>query len=143
MKDFKFILIFLAFAGIASCSSDDDGSSNEPPANDPIVGTWKIQQQLIDGEEEPLSDCEKQSTVEFKTNETVTSTDYYDDPDTGECITDVYTEDWENRGNGIYRITDEDDESTDISIVFSGNNNTFTISEEYDEVTYSVTYVRV
>ncbi|UJH90244.1 lipocalin family protein [Antarcticibacterium sp. 1MA-6-2] len=142
MKNFRFIFVFLAFAGIASCSNDDDGNSNVPPDNDKILGTWKIQNQFFDGEEEPLTDCEKQTTVEFMANGTVKSTDYFADFDTEECVSEVSTQKWENRGNNVYRIT-EGEQVDDVTITFSNNNNTFTITAEDEDGTYSTSFIRV
>lgn len=142
MKIVKFILVFLVFAGVASCSNDDDGNSNETPANDPIIGTWKIQQLVMNGEQIPIGECEAQTRVEFRANGTVRTTDVYEDFDTEECVTEVYTEQWQKLSNNVYRITDEVS-SNDVTINFSNNNNTFTISAEDEDGSYSATYVRV
>lgn len=142
MKNFKFIFVFLVFAGFVSCSSDDDGNQEVPPANDRIIGKWQIQQQLIDGEEFPISDCMRQSTVEFMANGNVTTTDFYEDVDTEGCVSEVSTEQWEYRGNNIYRIS-EGGQSYDVTIIFSNNNNTFTVSAEDEDGSYSSTYIRV
>ena len=140
MKNLKFILGFLVFAGLTSCSSDDD--ANAPAEVDRIVGKWKIQELLVDGEVVLLTDCEKQTTVEFKTNGDIISSDFYDDFETEECIEETSTEKWENRGNNIYRITDGAT-SEDVNIVFSNNNNTFKVSQEDEEGSYSTTFVRI
>lgn len=136
----KFIFVFLVFAGLASCSNDDD--SNETPGTDRIVGKWKIQQFLLDGEQIPLTDCEKQSTIEFMTNGTARTIDFFDDPDTNQCVSETYTEQWVNRGNNVYRFT-EGGFSYDVTIIFSNNNNSFTITAEDEFETYTATYIRV
>lgn len=140
MKNFKFIFVFLVFAGFTSCSNDDDG--NGPAGMDRIVGKWKIQGLVLDGDQISLTDCEKQSTVEFKGNGDLVNIDFYEDFDTEECVSDTYTEKWENRGNNIYRITDEGT-TEDVTIIFSNNNNTFTVSAEDEDGSYSTTFVRI
>lgn len=139
MKDLRFILMFLVFAGLASCSSDDDG--NGPAETDRIVGKWKIQQLLVDGEVVPIPDCEGQSTVEFMANGNVRSTDFYEDLDTQACVSEVHNEQWENRGNNVYRFMDGTD-SYNLNIIFSNNNNTMTVTDP-DDASYSVTYIRI
>lgn len=142
MKNLKFIFVFLIFAGLASCSSDDEGNSDGPDETDRIIGEWQIQQILVDGEEFPLTDCELQSTLEFMANGNVTTTDFYVDSDTEECDSEAYTEQWENRGNNIYRISG-DGLTYDVTIIFSNNNNTFMVTEEDGEGSSSVTYDRI
>lgn len=140
MKNLKFIFVFLVFAGLTSCSSDDD--ANGPAEIDRIVGKWRIQGLVLDGDPVPLSDCEKQTTVEFKANGDLINTEFYEDFDTEECVSDVYTEKWQNRGNNVYRITDGDT-FEDATITFSNNNNTFTVTEENEDGSYSTTFVRI
>lgn len=140
MENLKLIFVFLAFAGLASCSSDDD--TNGPAQVDRIVGEWKIQSLSMDGEELELSDCELQTRIRFSANGDITVTDRYEDFDSEECLSEVYTEKWEYRGNNVYRITGEEGPD-DITIIFSNNNNTFSFSREDEDGSYSATYVRV
>lgn len=142
MKTIKLFFAFLLFAGVASCSSDDDGNTNEPADQDRIVGEWRIQSLSIDGEQTELSECDLQSRIVFSANGNITVTSFYEDVDSEQCVSEVYTETWEYRGNNVYRITDEDG-PTDVTITFSNNNNTFTITEENEEGSYTATYVRV
>ncbi|HSI71529.1 MAG TPA: lipocalin family protein, partial [Gillisia sp.] len=102
MGNLKFIFVFLVFAGLISCSSDDD--SNGPAEADRIVGEWKIESLSMDGEELDLTDCELQTRIRFSTNGDISVTDYYEDFDSEECISEVYTQKWENRGDNVYRI---------------------------------------
>lgn len=140
MKNLKILLVFFVLAGIASCSNDDD--VNEPMTADPIVGKWKLQQQFMDGEEFELNECEKQTTVEFMSNGNITSTDFYEDFETEECISEISAQKWENRGNNLYRIT-EGNISQDVTITLSNNNNTLTMSAEDDDGSYSLGFVRM
>lgn len=140
MKNLNFIFVFLVFAGLTSCSNDDD--NNGPAETDRIIGKWRIQELVLDGDQVPLTDCEKQTTVEFRTNGDIINTDFSEDFETEECVSEVYTEKWESRGNNVYRITDEGS-SEDVTIIFSNNNNTFTVSAEDDDGSYSTTFVRI
>lgn len=140
MKNLKFLFVFLVFSGLISCNSDDDGI--DLSEGDRIVGEWKIQSQTIDGEEWELSECELQSRISFSANGNITVTDRYEDFETEECVSEIYTQKWEYRGNNVYRIT-EDNISHNVTIIFSNNNNTFTISEQDIDGTYTATYVRV
>lgn len=142
MKAFKIFLSLFLFIGIASCSSDDDGNSNGPVANDPIIGQWKMQSFILDGEPQEITECEARSILEFFANGNVTSTDFYEDFDTGECISEISTQKWQNMGNNVYRIK-EGNQFTDMTVDFSADNNAFTISEENEYVSVSMTYTRV
>ncbi len=139
MKTIRLIFALFLLVGFASCSDDDGNGSTE--ANR-VVGEWKIQSLTIDGVSIPISDCEAQSRIKFTENGNFTSTDFFEDFDTEECTSEVFNEKWEYRGNNVYRFTD-DSESYDVTIMFSNNNNSFTVTEEDEDGTYTVTYVRV
>ena len=138
MKTIKLLFVFCLFAGVASCS--DDEINNGSADGNRVVGEWKLNQSLLNGEEVEIGECENQSRIEFFANGTVTTTQYYFDEEG--CVSDVYTEDWEYLGNNVYRFTDEEG-SYNATLIFSNNNNSFTITEEDEEGTYSSTFVRV
>ncbi len=139
MKAIKLLLTLFVLIGLASCSDDDEPSS---PDTDRIVGEWRIQSLTYDGEEVEFSSCQLQSSIKFFANGNVTTTDFYEDID-DECISDIYSEKWTNRGNNVYRITDEDGITYDVTILFSNNNNVFTITEEDEDGTYVISYRRI
>lgn len=139
MKNLKIIFVFLVFAGVASCSGDDDVNSERI---DPIIGKWKMQSTTLDGIEIEIPECQARSTMEFFANGNVTSTNFYEDYETEECISESATEKWENRGNNVYRMT-EGSQFTEIRVIFSNNNNVFTISEESENGSFSMTFARV
>lgn len=141
MKALKLILGLFLLIGLVSCSDDDDGGSNG--ANDRIVGEWRIDKVIMNGVEIELGECGGQSGIVFLANGNAIATDFYEDFDTGDCISDVYNEKWQYSGNNVYKFTDEDGEVYDVTITFSNNNNTFTITEEDDVDSYSIRYVRV
>lgn len=140
MKSIKILFAFLLFAGVASCGSDDD--ANGPAEDDRIVGEWKLQSLTVDGEEWELTDCDLQSRLQFSSNGDILNTNFFEDLDSDECVSEVTNEEWEYLGNNVYRITDEEG-TTDVTLVFSNNDNAFTITEENEDGTYIATYVRV
>ncbi len=83
MKKLNLLLVFLIGITILSCSSDDnDSSSNEPT----IIGEWILVNQIYDGQNENLSDCELQETLTFNSNGTLIS--YYTDNEPCEFFTE-------------------------------------------------------
>ena len=139
MKTCNLLLALFLLVGLGSCGSDDDG--NESAETNRIVGEWKIQSLTIDGESVLITDCEAQSGISFNANGSFTSTDFFED-ETEECISEDSNGNWEYRGNNVYRFT-EASETYDIPIMFSDNNNRFTITEEDESGTYSLIYVKV
>lgn len=137
MKITKLLLTFLVFAGLAACSSDD---SSDDPLKDPIIGEWLIEKHFIGGEEVELEDCEGQTGVTFFDNGNVTLTDFYEDPDTGECFSELTTHKWQNLGDNNYKFTHQNGETRMVTFTFSNNNNTFIISEE--DGSYAAMYNR-
>lgn len=63
----KTILIMAAIftATLFSCSSDDDGG--KATVVDPIIGKWNLDRFTIDGVEQTLTDCDKESFYRFET----------------------------------------------------------------------------
>ncbi|MGS2727933.1 lipocalin family protein [Psychroserpens sp. BH13MA-6] len=83
MKKLNLLLGLLIGLTILSCSSDNnDSNSNEPT----IIGEWVLVNQIYDGQNENLSDCELQETLTFNSNGTLIS--YYTDNDPCEFFTD-------------------------------------------------------
>lgn len=140
MKTIKLLLTLFLIVGLGSCSGDDDGGNGTVEANR-LVGEWKIQSLTIDGVSVPITDCEAQSRVIFTANGNLTSTDFFED-ENEECVSEVTNETWEYRGSNIYRFNDGS-VSYEVSIIFSNNNNQFTVTEEDESGTYTITYTRV
>lgn len=124
----KLLILFSIFAlTFTSCSSDDDGGSQ-----DPFVGNWRYFTSYEDGVEFPLDDCESQDTVSVSSNGTFTTTIH--DEFGGDCqIDEVYNGTWENLGEGIYSTT-IDGETFVQDVTFEGNKMYF------DEVDGGITY---
>lgn len=84
MKKLLFLAVSAGFI-FTSCSSDDDTDSNS------IVGTWRpVSEKAISGKNgstlynDPHSSCYKKSTINFKSDNTVSST-LYDENSGGNC----------------------------------------------------------
>lgn len=68
MKTSKFLFVlFLATATLLSCSKDDDDDKITPEAS--IVGIWKLDSQSLNGEPDPLENCEDQTSFVFDESE--------------------------------------------------------------------------
>lgn len=85
--------IFIALI-IFSCSSDDD-SSNAGENN--LLGEWILVNQIYDGQNEELSECELQETLTFNSNGTLIS--YYTDLDPCQFFSE--TQQYEVDGNEL------------------------------------------
>lgn len=62
-----FVSILFVAISFNSCDNDDD---NEIIVVDKIINEWQLDQLFLDGEEENLTTCEKQSTIEFSSSGT-------------------------------------------------------------------------
>lgn len=115
----KGLAIFLMLIVVTSCQDDNDTQQR-----DPLVGIWYPFSE--DGVEE--SDCRKESTFTFSTDGTYRSIGIIDDTD-GTCINDFDSNGtWENVGSNTYEFVDSESNNPNrVELVFSDNNNTFTI----------------
>ena len=94
-----FILLF-SLAALTSCSNDDE---NTPDGPDPLLGVWFISEVnnpfSDDGE---LNECNKRSSIEFKEDNSATTT-FFDDA-SGECVSVTTSSTWSNLGDSKYEI---------------------------------------
>jgi hypothetical protein len=142
MRTIRFLFSLFLFAGLVSCSDDDDnGGTNSTEANR-IVGKWEMQSSSLNGEVIEMGECEE-LILEFTTNGKVEYTETYEDWETEDCITDTFTEDWEYVGSDRYKFTDEDDFSYIVKVTFTNNNTTFTVTEEDEDGIYSVIFKKI
>lgn len=142
MKKVKLLAFLFLTLSLSSCSKDDDGGTN---ANT-IVGLWKIDSIVFDGEIEELDNCESQNTLEFSNDGTYTSTGYDDFNPQNQCeVYEVLEGTWEFVSGNDYKITGEG-ETTNIEIIFSDNNNKFSSTDvetdEGVEYTTTITFTR-
>lgn len=143
MKKVMSLCLMLAVMPFVSCSGDDNSGQ------DPIIGKWSLiaSEETEDGVviSEPLTDCEKKSTLEFRADGTLTST-FFDTDFTEECISEgVYTLLWKNDGDSVYTTTDHEGDSFRIEVTFSGNTFTTTETEKLEGTiyVYTETYTKV
>ena len=135
----KFIpLLFLSMLFLMSCPNDDD-SILLPQPQDQIIGTWTRHKSFTNGVEEPLTECEQQSSISFL-QDGVLELSIYDGDFSGNCeLDEMYTGTWLNEGNGFYSIdTGEGPTSEMITFV----NNTFYVDDEDGTDTYREVYIR-
>lgn len=136
MKTIKLILLAAIIAcTTASCSSDDDSNNGDvADFNTLIIGQWRLTSEVINGEPEPLDDCETSSTITFS-----------EDNDENECETetpDVST--YTISGN---TVTISYDGGSDSGSIETLNNSTLTFSftDSFGDETevFTTTYTRV
>ena len=89
-----------------SCSSDDDAPK------DTIIGKWQLEQRFTDNVEITLSDCIKESTMEFKVDNIFIDIEKFvkqNEP----CSFSTSPGTWEYNGDNALKFSYDDDE-TDI-----------------------------
>jgi len=105
------------------------------PAQDQIIGVWKLSAIFVDNVEQPIFPCATESTIDFQADGNLTITAYVPDFTSGECTLDGVTNfTWENVGSGNYAVTDDLGEVDTQQIVFEGD-TTFYIEEIDDNDT--------
>lgn len=147
MKKFVLFISFLLIAaGFNSCSDDDD---NNVVVVDKIIGKWQLDQAFEDGEELELTECEKESTIDFFQNGTFTERDFIED-ENEDCIAlDPFTGDWDNLGNSIYEmeieISPEVSLKTEVKVTFTGNkmNLEFSMTDGDDVTHFKAVYLKI
>lgn len=132
----KVLYLFITATLLISCSASDDNAVDL----DPIIGKWQLQSMQENGQEQS-TECERQSTVTFFENGTITITSfstYYGE--NSACESEIETSTWENKGNSTYEI---DDDMETVTVNFSENNTVFTVinSETYNGATTSIVVI--
>lgn len=94
----KLLILFMSFAVLAACSSDDDNTDAEQ--KDPIIGTWV----LVDTSAELDGQfcLEEDSVMTFNENNTGNATFYLT---ATECEPETSEGNWENTGSNRYTIS--------------------------------------
>jgi major membrane immunogen (membrane-anchored lipoprotein) len=98
----KIILVATVFlsALFISCGSDDDGGSGI--TQDLIIGKWKLEQTFTDNVSDNISNCEKESIIEYKADGSYSGTDKLAPNSGTTCNEDSYSGTWKNKGNNKY-----------------------------------------
>ncbi len=115
---------------ITSCGSDDDAGSN---SQDLIIGKWQLEQIFTNDVSDDISDCEKESIIEYKADGTYVGTDKFESGGTGAptCVEDNYTGTWENKGNNKYDdLSAGENEAVEFTITFPDGKLTRVFEDE-------------
>ncbi len=134
MKKTILILAFLVSAiTFTSCSSDDDS-----PAQDPIIGKWKVTKVEKNGVERELS-CNDEGITEFKSDGTYTTEDYEGD-DSGNCqLSNTLKGTWEKLSANNYNLKLD---NSNIEDVVTLNGNTFSLTDVNGDDTWVTTFTK-
>lgn len=143
MKKLNLLLTLLLSTIIFSCGNDD---SNDNMETSEIVGTWKLLSRSFFNQTitENLTDCEKQSYIQFKGDNTYYEQTYVtlEDGETNPCLDDgVFEGPYNINGNSIsttfYYTPEEhgvpENETVTLSGAFSIENNILTIDYENED----------
>ncbi|MEM9686941.1 MAG: lipocalin family protein [Bacteroidota bacterium] len=123
----KTILTAVVSILLTSCGKDDGNT----PTQDPIIGTWQLEQTFTNDVSDDISDCEKQSTIEYKADGSYEASDKFDPEMGSACVEDNYTGTWENKGDNAYDIfTTGEDGAVTFTITFSDGKLTRQIDDE-------------
>lgn len=137
MKKIAALLFALTIGfGLNSCSSDDD--DNLP--NYTVVGKWKITKYTIDG---VISEnCSNKGVRQFKNDGVYLQDDYEINPVTEICeespdspLIGTYTKSVDKVKTTLGAIT----KTYDLDFI---NENTFTLTESYNDIDFVYTYTR-
>jgi hypothetical protein len=107
MKTMKKTMILTAVLFVStffmSCSSDDD------TPQDTIIGKWQLEQRFTDNVEETLSeDCDKKSTLEFKTDNTFIDIESFVEQNEP-CSSSTDPGTWEYNGDSALKVSYDGD----------------------------------
>lgn len=126
-----------------SCSDDDEGGDNNNV--DVIVGAWKISSIIVDDTDiYPIlalqGVCEIESVSNFYNDYTVVN-ETFEENSEGDCVAGTDdTGTWSKEGN-IYTIT-VNEMPTSAELIFSDNNNKFSVNQEFEGQMARITFSR-
>lgn len=120
----KILILTITLFTLLSCSSNDD------IILDQVIGKWKVKSVTVNNVS-ILNACSSQSTIEFKSDNTVTTVAFNDDNSNSNCTSSSKTGNWKFKNGTTYAtsIDTNDGSFREITITFSNNNNTFTTSD--------------
>ncbi|WP_339849512.1 lipocalin family protein [uncultured Dokdonia sp.] len=129
MKKFILLLSVITLT-LNSCSSDDDNTTVQ--AEDSFIGIWTQSKSVFEGNDQPLDDCDRQSSFTINLDGTFTESSYFTNS-AGICELDFSDPGtWENLGNNTYKLkynADEDGDQYEENITIT--DNVFVVS--YDD----------
>jgi len=134
---------FILMTTLSSCGSDDG------PVNDTnIIGVWQLSSITIDGEEDEVSNCTYQDTVEFKSDNTYIETVHFTPaPNDPNCVLDEDSSDtgtWSIPSAGRLSVTFTFGGESFTQIAdYSISGNKLSISFDTNGSDYTTTYTRI
>jgi hypothetical protein len=133
MKKYLILLLVAGLFTFTACSDDDDANTS----NFSIKGTWEITAvesfASIDADQ-----CENRSTVNFKQDNTLDSTFYFEEND---CAPENASGTWENLGNGNYVMELGSFGELEGEVNFSGADKfTFSTAMTFDGTSVPATF---
>jgi hypothetical protein len=126
----QLFLLFFVIISIISCTEND--SNLDKTLSDPIIGKWQTKSIIVNGVD-LITECEKQSTLTFHTDGSLTGVSHM--VDIGKrCYTKKEETTWQNNIDDNYTI-----DGSIIDIIFSEKNTvckmTVTIeNQDYDGI---------
>jgi len=113
MKKVMYVCLMVAMMPFVSCDSDDDSPQ------DTIIGKWQLEQRFKNNVEESLSDdCEKKSTIEFKTDNTFNSFESFFEPDQP-CISSTVPGTWEYNGDNALKTSYDGKDKVVVDLTYT------------------------
>ena len=138
----KLLLLFSVVAlTFTSCGNDDDATTPDPGTNqDPLIGTWNFHQYFEGGVESTYDLCDFEDNLIFDSNGSLTSNEYEENIAGGCDLEYISISTWVNVGDGLYKITDEDDDSYTVKVLFEDNK--MYLDEIEDDILYREVYIK-
>ena len=107
---------------ILSFSKDDK--------TDPLIGLWQLEHHVENGKESALSDCEKITTLEFKSDGTAIETIFRDE---NGCRSKTFNLTWKKIDSKTVHLSYVEDGDTDVEkYTYSISNGKLTLDEILD-----------
>ena len=139
MKKIVYLILIFVVTLLFSCSKDSFASGV-----DPIIGNWSVVSSTTfeNGvpQENDLTSCEKLTNFQFRVDETATLELSLGEEGAPCTLVNTFGT-WENKGDGVYTITDDDGGSSDIILPFGSNTLTLVLLAD-DEESPLLTFTR-
>ncbi|MGM0635392.1 MAG: lipocalin family protein [Bacteroidota bacterium] len=121
------LILFSLVFGLVACSSDDDSVSLE---GDIIVGEWKLEEIIVDGNKIVLQNCEDEERLIFRSDGSFRVEVYQQDSETQECeISNVFTGSWGKESELTYTTTMQGS-TAPFQVNFSSDGNELIVNEQ-------------